>query len=98
MTARLEIVGPPDAPVVVVLGGISASRHVTSSSANPCPGWWEQFCGPGRAINTDRFRVLSIDYWTEGKDGRSLTTCDQALALVSALDSATKMVTSMRAM
>lgn len=83
-----EIVGPSGAPVVVVLGGISASRHVTSSSANPRPGWWEQFCGPGRAINTDRFRILSIDYRAEGRDGRSLTTYDQALALVSALDCA----------
>jgi homoserine O-acetyltransferase/O-succinyltransferase len=81
-----EIVGPPGAPVVVVLGGISASRHVTSSSANPRPGWWEQFCGPGRPINTDRFRILSIDYQAEGKDGQSLTTYDQALALGSALD------------
>ena len=86
--APFEIVGPAHAPVVVVLGGISASRHVTSSSANPHPGWWEQFCGPGRAINTDRFRILSIDYRGEGSDGQSLTTGDQALALVSALDSA----------
>src|SRR6476619_4568772 len=86
--ASFEIVGPADAPVVVVLGGISASRHVTSSSANPRPGWWEQFCGPGRAINTDRFRILSIDYRGEGSDGHSLTTYDQALALISALDSA----------
>jgi len=86
--ASFEIVGPADAPVVVVLGGISASRHVTSSSANPRPGWWEQFCGPGRAINTDRFRILSIDYRSEGNAGHALTTYDQALALVSALDSA----------
>lgn len=83
-----EIAGSPDAPVVVVLGGISASRHVTSSSANPRPGWWEAFCGPGRVIDTERFRILSIDYRAEGRDGRSLTTYDQALALASALDSA----------
>src|SRR6476659_1261790 len=84
--ASFEIVGPANAPVVVVLGGISASRHVTSSSANPHPGWWEQFCGPGRAINTDRFRILSIDYRGEGSGGQSLTTYDQALAVVNALD------------
>src|SRR5437773_9681989 len=38
---RYEIVGPRGAPVVAVLGGISASRHVTSSVSDPSPGWWK---------------------------------------------------------
>ena len=83
-----EIVGPLDAPVVVVLGGISASKHVTSSVGDPRTGWWEEFAGPGRIIDTNRFRILSIDYREKGVRGGQLTTSDQALALASALDSA----------
>jgi homoserine O-acetyltransferase/O-succinyltransferase len=73
-----EIVGPNDAPVVAVLGGISASRHVTS--------WWKEFVGPEKAIDTNEFRVLSIDYRASGRDNRPVTTYDQALALTEALD------------
>src|SRR5690349_16668649 len=62
-----ELVGPADAPVVVALGGISASRHVTSTNANAAPGWWEDIAGPGRAIDTTRVRVLGIDYIDGGR-------------------------------
>ncbi len=85
---QFEITGPTDAPVIAVLGGISASRHVTSTPTNPEPGWWEEFVGPDRAIDTNQFRVLSIDFRSTGKTGRPLTTHDQALALTSALDAA----------
>ncbi len=27
-----------------------------------CPGWWDPFIGPGRAIDTDRFAVLCVNY------------------------------------
>ena len=57
-----EISGPDDAPVVLVLGGISAGRHITSTACNPSAGWWQDLVGPGRAIDTDRYRVLGIDY------------------------------------
>ncbi|MFL5634981.1 MAG: homoserine O-succinyltransferase [Gemmatimonadaceae bacterium] len=80
-----EIVGPSDAPVVAVLGGISSSRHATSSPSDPRPGWWEAVVGPERAIDTLRFRVLSIDYLAAG-EGQYVTTTDQAAALASALD------------
>ena len=83
---EVEIVGPPDAPVVAVLGGISASRHVTSSAENPRRGWWEDFVGADKAIDTNRFRVLSIDYRSTGKLGHAPTTYDQAVALSDALD------------
>jgi homoserine O-acetyltransferase len=85
---RFEIVGPRGAPVIAVLGGISASKHVTSSSTDPTPGWWEDVVGPGRAIDTLRFRVLGIDYVTSGKSSAPVTTADQAEALASALDRA----------
>jgi homoserine O-acetyltransferase len=81
-----EIVGPEEAPVVAVLGGISASRHVTRTAIDPHPGWWEEFVGPAKVIDTNRFRVLSIDYRTVGRKDWRLTTYDQALGLANALD------------
>jgi homoserine O-acetyltransferase len=86
-----EINGPRLAPIVVVLGGISATRHVASSAWDPYPGWWEEVVGPERAIDTTRFRVLSFDWIDGGKgpDGRprrKLTTHDQADALAEILD------------
>lgn len=75
---KFGLVGPTDAPVVAVLGGISASRHVTS--------WWREVVGPNKTIDTNEFRVFSIDYRSSGRDNRPLTTYDQALALTDALD------------
>jgi homoserine O-acetyltransferase/O-succinyltransferase len=83
-----EIVGPRDAPVIAVLGGISASKHVTSSASNPAPGWWEDVVGHGRAIDTREFRVLGIDYVTSGRSTAPVTTTDQAEALAGVLDRA----------
>lgn len=87
--------GAADAPLVVVLGGISAGRHCSAHAALPQPGWWEAFVGDGRAIDTRRFHVLSID-WLAG-DGCSsvptrgapfpfVATEDQANALRHVLD------------
>jgi homoserine O-acetyltransferase len=83
---RCEIVGPRGAPVIAVLGGISASKHVTSSASDPSSGWWEDVVGPGRAIDTRQFRVLGIDYVANGKSAAPVTTADQADALATALD------------
>jgi homoserine O-acetyltransferase/O-succinyltransferase len=85
---RYEFAGPRGAPVIAVLGGISASKHITSSASDPSPGWWEDVVGPGREIDTRQFRVLGIDYVTRGKGTAPVTTTDQAEALASALDQA----------
>lgn len=84
---RCEIVGPRGAPVIAVLGGISASRHVTSSLSDPSRGWWEDVVGAGRPIDTRHFQVIGIDYVTRSGDG-PVTTIDQAEALATALDDA----------
>src|SRR5688572_2974221 len=83
-----EIIGSPGAPVVAVLGGISASRHVASSVQDPSPGWWEDVVGPGKQIDTRQYRVISIDYVTSGASDFPVTTADQAEALAAALDQA----------
>ena len=86
-----EIIGPDSAPVVAVLGGISATRHVVSGEHDPSPGWWDDVVGPGRAIDTNAFRVLGIDFLDGGRrdDGqpeRTVTTVDQADAIAAVLD------------
>jgi homoserine O-acetyltransferase len=90
-----ELVGRPGLPLVVVLGGISASRHVCSHSGDPRAGWWETIVGAGRAIDTRRFCVLGIDYLggpgaSSGPANRddfpSIDTRDQARAIAAVLD------------
>src|SRR5262245_34698707 len=56
-----RLAGPASAPVVVALGGISASRRVWLPD-EPRAGWWHEVVGPGLALDTQRFRVLSFDY------------------------------------
>jgi homoserine O-acetyltransferase len=85
---RYEIIGPHGAPVIAVLGGISASRHVASSAFDPSPGWWEDVVGPGKAIDTRQFRVIGIDYVANETSPTPVTTIDQAEALAAALDQA----------
>jgi homoserine O-acetyltransferase len=82
-----ECVGPAGAPVLLVAGGISAHRHVAASAAFPEPGWWQAQAGPGRALDTQRFRVLAIDWL--GADGDldvALDSADQADAFAAVLD------------
>jgi len=91
-----ELVGPDDAPVLAALGGISATRHVASSAQFPEPGWWEDFAGPGKALDTSRFRLLCMDFLggnglTQGPrlgDGTfpSIDPADQARLLVELMD------------
>jgi homoserine O-acetyltransferase len=52
---RLE--GPADAPVVAVLGGISAHRTLIGPQ-----GWWPATVGPNLGVDSTRFRVLGLDY------------------------------------
>lgn len=90
-TPRHEVSGPDDAPVVVALGGISATRHIVSTADDPSPGWWESIAGPGAALDTARYRVLSFDFLdggrtAAGRPARTVTTDDQAAALAAILD------------
>ncbi|HJR63853.1 MAG TPA: homoserine O-succinyltransferase [Gemmatimonadaceae bacterium] len=82
--------GDPSLPLVVALGGISASRHVTSCAEDPCVGWWEPIVGDGRAIDTRKYCVLGIDYvGSEGRGTRDAlrpATQDQARAIAAVLD------------
>ncbi len=83
----IEITGRVDAPAVVVLGGISSSKHVTATAINRSPGWWNDFVGPGKPIDTRHFRVIGMDY-LGGNGEEPLSTHHQASALLDALDDA----------
>jgi len=77
------VTGRPGAPVVVVLGGISAGRDVR--------GWWPGVVGEGRPVNTREFRVLGADFLdggerADGRPERAVTTHDQAERIAAALD------------
>lgn len=88
---RFEATGPDHAPLVVVLGGISATAHVTASPLDPTPGWWSDIVGPGKGIDTTRYRVLGVDFLdggraADGRPARTVTTHDQADAVARVLD------------
>ncbi|MFT3789777.1 MAG: alpha/beta fold hydrolase [Rudaea sp.] len=87
-------VGPAEAPVVVVLGGISAHRRPVARDGR---GWWESQCGAGKALDTNRYRLVGID-WLGGCDASTgprssgteafpeVSTGDQARALLLLLN------------
>ena len=88
-------VGPADAPVIVVLGGISAHRRPVARDGR---GWWESQCGTGKALDTTRYRLVGID-WLGGCDASTgtkssasteefpaISTADQARAVLLLLN------------
>jgi homoserine O-acetyltransferase/O-succinyltransferase len=87
VSIAFEWQGNPNAPVIIVAGGISANRHVSLSTEYPERGWWEAQVGPGRAIDTNRFRILAINWL--GSDGNldvAIDSADQADAIAATLD------------
>jgi homoserine O-acetyltransferase/O-succinyltransferase len=85
-----RLTGPAGAPVVVAMGGISASRRVWMPD-EPRGGWWHEVVGPGLALDAQRFRILSFDYLgasadstgpREGQDFPTVSAYDQAELLL----------------
>ena len=79
-----RLYGRAGLPVVVVLGGISATRHVATDPVSGERGWWSDLVGDGRAIDTLRYRVLGIE-WAWRSQG-PVDTADQADLLAAVLD------------
>lgn len=80
-------------PVVAVLGGISASRTVFTPDGGR-EGWWNGVVGPGRALDSNRYAILGIDYVGGSGDSSGprtdsyppVSSYDQAAALDLLLD------------
>jgi homoserine O-acetyltransferase len=92
--AAFRLAGARGGPVVAVLGGISAGRAVFGLEPGAA-GWWQDAVGPGLALDTDRFRVLGLDFLggshrttgpAEGGTFPSISAFDQARLLVALLD------------
>lgn len=84
---RYQWTGAPDAPTIIVQGGISADRYV--AGAEDRPGWWSELVGPGQAVDLAHCRVLSIDWLTPAdfeNHPRAISSEDQADALAGLVD------------
>jgi homoserine O-acetyltransferase len=88
-----RMVGPDDAPVVLAIGGISGHRRV----ADPDGGWWKPVAGPGRALDTDRYRVLGIDY-LGGSGVSTAPVAGERFPTISAYDQAAAIAEVVRAL
>lgn len=79
--------GAPDAPTVIVQGGISADRDVCAGRER-ATGWWDALVAEGAAIDLAACRVLSIDWLVPADiDGvASVSSEDQAAALAALVD------------
>lgn len=43
---------------ILLFTGLSASSHAAPTPLNPSRGWWGDFIGPGKALDTDQFYVI----------------------------------------
>jgi homoserine O-acetyltransferase len=80
--------GTVGAPTVIVQGGISAGRDAIAAEPGGAHGWWEDFVGPGRAIDPAHWRVLSVDWFTADAFGADapVSSEDQADAIAALAD------------
>lgn len=82
VTIPFELAGPASAPLLIIVGGISADRHVLSSEQSPSAGWWE-----AQAETLADFRRLAIDWvGADGSLDRPIHPADQARAILHVLD------------
>ena len=86
---RLATARPP----TLVLGGISAGRHLAATFFDATPGWWPGLVGRGQALDPARRPLIGVDYLggTDRHGGtsrllRPVTTHDQARAIAAVLD------------
>jgi homoserine O-acetyltransferase len=57
-----ELHGPDGGCATVVMGGISAGRHLAPTPATPTEGWWPGVVGWGCPLDPSRHRLVGFDY------------------------------------
>ncbi|MDE2348757.1 MAG: homoserine O-succinyltransferase [Gammaproteobacteria bacterium] len=87
-----RIEGPPSAPVVAALGGISAHRRVSGDDPG---GWWPAVVGAGRGVDSAAYRILGIDY-LGGSGDSSAPDGVRGFPAVSAFDQAAALAAIVR--
>lgn len=84
-SVRASLYGAGDAPVVVVLGGISANRF-PCIGPDGAAGWWPGLAGAGCAIDPRAYRILGIDFAADETGATAPDSRDQAEVVLAALD------------
>jgi homoserine O-acetyltransferase len=83
-----RLAGAADAPIVAVLGGISAGRKVFATSPIE-QGWWKEVVRPGGALDAHRFRILGIDFLGGSGESTGPSNGQNEFPSISAYDQAT---------
>lgn len=85
-----EVHGPAGHEPVIVLGGISADRHLAPTPERPEQGWWRGVVGLGGGLDPARQRLVGLDYLggpqVHVPETGPVTSHDQARAVVAVLD------------
>jgi len=88
-----RLYGQIGAPVIIVMGGISASRFIADAELttprNNGRGWWSTLVREGGSIDTSKFQVLGMDFAPDVESENRpdcITTFDQAARLKKLLD------------
>ncbi|KAB8029703.1 alpha/beta fold hydrolase [Fluviispira multicolorata] len=72
-----EISGNLNAPIVIVQGGISSTKHIITTAKNQIKGWWDNIVGYDKCIDLNQYCLISCDYLSFN----NVSTHDQAAAL-----------------
>ncbi|HWT15058.1 MAG TPA: homoserine O-succinyltransferase [Patescibacteria group bacterium] len=84
---RWQVLGVQEAPLLIVLGGISAHRQLAANAIDASEGWWPQQVRRGGALDPFANRLLSIDWiGADGALDAAIDPDDQAQALQALLD------------
>jgi homoserine O-acetyltransferase len=77
--------GPEHAPLIVVLGGISANCF-PCTRPDGSAGWWQGLAEKGGVLETDDYRILGIDFIADPSGLSAPSPIDQATVVCAALD------------
>lgn len=89
-TVGLRRCGDPDAPAVLALGGISATRRVASLPGESDRGWWDPVVAASRTLSSRGVQLVGADFLagdglsSSPEDEHTLSTGDQAEAIARA--------------